>query len=477
MFVGSRRHGRLDGAVAAMEYPTMTLENAPIPVSEVAAPAGHGEGELPRVLRPLHLWAIAVGLVISGDYFGWNLGMARSGPVGMAIAVGLVSLMYVCFIFSYTELSTSIPHSGGPYAYARRALGPFFGLLAGIATLIEFLFAPPAIALAIGSYVHFREPRLGEVPVAVVVFAFFALLNCLGVALAATFELVVTSLAVFELGVFFCVTGPHVRIENLVSRPLLPAGFSGVLDAVPFAIWFYLALEGVAMSAEEVRNPQRDIPRGFTAGLLTLVLLATGTLVCATGVLPVTELAKDDSPLPRAMAAVLPRSHWLTHMMVYLGLFGLLASFHGIMMGYSRQVYALSRGGYLPPFLSFLHPKRKTPVFAVIIPAIVGLLVVWLDKTEQAITLSSIGATVLYVVSMISLLVLRKREPDLRRPFLAPLFPFFPAIALSLALLCLFAVVSSQPWLALLALGFFVIAVLYYLGFAKDRVAATTIKV
>src|SRR5947209_6823140 len=92
-------------------------------------PAHPSDGGLRRVLRPIHLWAIAVGLVISGDYFGWNYGLAKAGPVGMMAAVLLTTVMYICFIFSYTELSTAIPHSGGPYAYARHALGPLFGLI------------------------------------------------------------------------------------------------------------------------------------------------------------------------------------------------------------------------------------------------------------------------------------------------------------------------------------------------------------
>src|SRR3569832_39321 len=260
---------------------------------------------LKRVLRPLHLWGIAVGLVISGDYFGWNYGLGKAGPVGMLLAVLLTTVMYVCFVFSFTELSTAIPHSGGPYAYARRALGPGWGLLAGTATLLEFVFAPPAIALAIGSYIHFRVPAVGVIPVAAGAYVVFGALNCWGVEMAARFELFVTALAVFELLVFFGITGPHVELKNLVTAPLLPFGFAGIFAALPFAIWFYLALEGVAMSAEEVVDPRRDIPKGFTAGIITLVILALGTLVCTSGVLPWPELVKDDSPLPRAMASVL----------------------------------------------------------------------------------------------------------------------------------------------------------------------------
>mgnify|MGYP000849604849 FL=1 len=446
------------------------------PSHDVSVAASHAPPELKKFLRPLHLWAIAVGLVISGDYFGWNFGLKETSPLGMLIAVLFVTLMYVCFIFSYTELSTAIPHSGGPYAFARRALGPFGGLIAGVATLLEFVFAPPAIALAIGSYVHFRMPQFGKIEVAVLMYLIFAALNCWGVELAVTFELFVTALAVFELLLFFGICGPHVKLSNLLTQPLLPRGVSGIFAALPFAIWFYLALEGVAMSAEEVVSPERDIPRGYIAGLCTLVVLALGTLICTSGVTTTANLTQDESPLPRAMATVLTPDHIMTHLMVYIGLFGLIASFHGIMMGYSRQVFALARGGYLPSFLSYLHPKRKTPVWAVIVPGLVGLVVVLLDKTEQAITLSSIGATILYVVSMVSLLVLRKREPDLRRPFHAPLFPVFPLVALSLAGVCLVAVVSSQPRLALLAALLFALAIVYYQVIARHRVTATNSK-
>lgn len=425
---------------------------------------------LKRVLRPLHLWGIAVGLVISGDYFGWNYGLGKAGPVGMLAAVLLVTVLYICFIFSYTELSTAIPHSGGPYAYARRALGPFFGLLAGVATLLEFVFAPPAIALAIGSYVHFRVPELSIKAVAVAVYVLFALLNCWGVELAARFELFVTALAVFELGLFFAITGPHVQAGRLLAQPLLPFGGRGIFLALPFAIWFYLALEGVAMSAEEVVDPRRDIPIGYTAGLLTLVALALCTLVCTSGVVPWPELVKDDSPLPRAMASVLSPGHILTHMMVYIGLFGLLASFHGIMMGYSRQVFALARGGYLPPFLAWLHPRRRTPVWAVLVPAAFGLVVVWTGKTDQAITLSALGATLLYMLSMISLLVLRRRAPGLIRPYRAPGYPYFPVIALGLAVVCLAAILYSAPQLGAICLGIYVLFSLYYFLAASPRV-------
>lgn len=435
---------------------------------------GEEGGELKRVLKPVHLWAIAVGLVISGDYFGWNYGVGKGGPMGMVIATLVVTLMYLTFIFSYTELSTAIPQSGGPFAYARAALGPFGGFVAGFGTLIEFVFAPPAIALAIGSYVNFRVPGLPKVGIAVGAFMVFGMLNVLGVKLAATFELIVTALAALELGIFFFLTAPHVETSRIVTEPLLPHGVLGVFAALPFAIWFYLALEGVAMSAEEVVDPKRDIPKGYIAGIATLVVLAMGTLICSTGILTPEQLVEDDSPLPRVLKTVLSADHPMTHLMVYLGLFGLIASFHGIMMGYSRQVYALARASYLPQFMSRLHPRFKTPAWAIVLPAIVGAAAALTERADELIALAGMGAVVLYSTSMVSLFVLRKKQPNLERPWRAPAYPVFPAIALVLAVVFLFAYAFASPLVFGIFLAMFGLGALHFVFVTKPKLAQKT---
>jgi amino acid transporter len=103
--------------------------------------------ELKQTLGTWQLWGIAVGLVISGEYFGWSYGWATAGTLGFVVTALFIAAMYTTFIFSFTELTTSIPHAGGPFAYARQAFGPVGGYLAGAATLVEFVFAPPAISL------------------------------------------------------------------------------------------------------------------------------------------------------------------------------------------------------------------------------------------------------------------------------------------------------------------------------------------
>ena len=167
-----------------------------------SSPSSGGAQTLTQTLGTVQLWGIAVGLVISGEYFGWSFGWASAGTLGFMVTAVAVATMYATFIFSFTELITSIPHAGGPFAYAYRAFGPGAGYLAGLATLIEFVFAPPAISLAIGAYLNVQFPGLDPKMAAVGAYIVFMGLNIIGVRIAATFELVVTLFAIFELLVF-----------------------------------------------------------------------------------------------------------------------------------------------------------------------------------------------------------------------------------------------------------------------------------
>ncbi len=291
--------------------------------------------QLKPTLGTLHLWGIAVGLVISGEYFGWSYGWGVAGTLGFLVTSFMVATMYTCFIFSFTELTTAIPHAGGPFAYSRRAFGEKGGLIAGLATLIEFVFAPPAIALAIGAYLNVQFPALDPKHAAVGAYIVFMTLNILGVKLAATFELIVCVLAVIELLVFMGVVAPAFSFSSFAlngwagSDVFGAPAIAGMFAAIPFAIWFFLAIEGAAMAAEEAKDPKRTIPKAYISGILTLVLLAMGVMFFAGGVGDWRTLANINDPLPQAMKTVVgDNSGWL-HMLVWIGLFGLVASFHG----------------------------------------------------------------------------------------------------------------------------------------------------
>lgn len=449
-------------------------------------PMTHGRADqrLPPVLGSWQLWGLAVGLVISGEYFGWSYGWAQAGTLGFLVTTLVVAVMYTSFIFSFTELTTAIPEAGGPFAYARRAFGPLGGVVAGWATLVEFVFAPPAIALAIGAYVAVQFPAVNPTWTAVGAYGVFMTLNIVGVTIAANVELFVTLLAVGELLIFMGVVAPSFSWANFTaggwagSDTLSAASLGGMLAATPFAVWFFLGIEGVAMAAEEARDPHRTIPRAYIGGVLTLVALALGVMFFAGGVGDWRDLANINDPLPQAMkAAVGSASGWL-HMLVWLGLFGLVASFHGIIMGYSRQIFAMARAGYLPRLLATLHPTRGTPWVAILAGGLVGILAIFSDSfivfggqplTANIVTMAVLGAMVMDISAMASLFVLRVREPELPRSFPAVGYPWVPGLALVLAICCLVTVVWSSPGVSLAFGGLMLAAVAGHLTFGAER--------
>jgi ethanolamine permease len=425
--------------------------------------------QLKRVLKPVHLWAIAVGLVISGEYFGWNLGWGVSGTIGFLIATIVITVMYITFIFSYTELTTSIPHAGGAFAYAYRALGPLAGLVAGYATLVDFLFATPAIAFALGAYLHFLSPAIPVLYSALFFNVIFIGINILGVKESATFSVFITILAVAELLLFMGIVSPHFKMDNFLSHPM-PFGWTGIFAALPYAVWFYLAIEGVAMVAEEVMEPKRNIPKGYISGLATLVFLALGVMIFTGGLTDWRKLSSLDYPLPEAISMAIGKTSNFTKIFASLGLFGLIASFHGTILASSRQVFAMARSGYMPRFLSKVSHRFKTPHWALIAGGIVSCYALYMLDTNKIIVLSVMGAILMYMMSMISLFVLRVKEPGLERSFRSPFYPMFPAIALIISTITLFAMIYYNFKLSLYFFEGLALAIIIFTLMGKHKV-------
>ncbi len=430
---------------------------------------------LKRTLGPFMLWGLGVGYVISGMYFGWNLGLEQGGTLGLAISTGFIIVMYVTFTFGYTELACAIPKAGGAFDYAHKALGRRWGFLAGMAQNIEFIFAPPAIAFAMGAYFNLFVPSVPILGVAIFSYIVFTALNISGVKAAATFELIITILAVVELLIFAGVTLPHFEYRNLTLNAL-PNGYQGIFAAIPFAIWFFLAIEGVANVAEETINPQRNVLIGFGSAILTLVVLCILTFLSSVGVggweavvYPEPGAAASDSPLPLALRQVVGESHILFHLLITIGLVGLLASFHGIILAAGRATFEFGRVGFAPKGLGKVHPKFRTPANALIFNMAIGIIALTTGKTSEIITIACFGALTLYIVAMLSLFALRRNSPEMERPFKVPFYPWFPMIALVIASVALVAMTVYNPWLALIYVGMLAVAYLYFHFFVKPE--------
>ena len=401
---------------------------------------------LKRTLTPFMLWVLGVGYVISGMYFGWNLGLEKGGTWGLAIATLFIVIMYAAFTFSYTELACAIPKAGGGFDYANRALGKKWGFIAGIAQIIEFTFAPPAIAFAIGAYFNLFLPEIPVLYISIVSYLIFTALNISGVKAAALFELVITILAVGELLLFAGLTLPHFEMSNL-NKNALPNGWQGIFAAIPFAIWFFLGIEGVANVAEETIRPQKTILIGFGSAILTLTILCFLTFFSSIGVGGWEKIvykldgSTSDSPLPLALGEIFGNNSGLYHLLITIGLLGLVASFHGLILAAGRATFEFGRVGYFPKVLGNIHSTFKTPANALIFNMIIGIGALMTEKTAEIITISVFGALTLYVISMISVLKLRQAEPQLERPFKVPLYPILPILALTIASISFIAMI------------------------------------
>lgn len=440
-----------------------------------------GEDKLERTLGPLMLWGLGVGYVISGMYFGWNLGLPAGGTLGLAIATFFIIIMYVTFTFSYTELACAIPKAGGAFDYGNKALGADFGFLAGMAQNIEFVFAPPAIAFAIGAYINTFTAGDHILPIAIIAYFVFTFVNIVGVKIAATFELVITVIAVVELLIFAGVALPEFQAVNL-TKNAFPNGIPGIFASIPFAIWFFLAIEGVANVAEETINPQRNVLIGFGSAILTLVVLCLLTFTSAVGVNGWESVVYKsgstvalDTPLPLALAHVVGEGSMMMHLLVGIGIFGLVASFHGIILAAGRATFEFGRVGYAPRFMGKTHQKFKTPAAALIINMCIGILALFTGKTGEIITIACFGALTLYIISMVAFFKLRKNHPDLERPFRVPLYPLFPMLALIIATVSILAMTYYNLTISLIFYSIMFVSWLWFKFFVSEDIKKAAI--
>ena len=391
-------------------------------------------------------WVLLAGLgvsaVISGDYAGWNFGLAEGGFGGLLIATVLMAVMYGAMVLGLAELGSALPTAGGGYTFARRALGPWGGYATGVAVLIEYAIAPAAIATFIGAYVE----SLGLLGITdgwwvyLAVYALFIGVHLMGVGEALKVMLAVAVVAVLGLIVYLAGAVPAFDAGNLLditptdavgASSFLPYGLMGIWAAFPFAIWFFLAVESVPLAAEEARDPAKAMPRGILAAMGLLVVLALLMLVFTPGAAGSELIAGSGNPPVDALDAG-GSAAWLVTLVNYAGLVGLVASFFSIIYAYSRQTFALSRAGYLPRALSVTN-ARKAPVLALLVPGALGFVLSLTGQGAVLLNMAVFGATVSYVLMMVSHIVLRRREPDLPRPYRTPGGTATTGVALVLA--------------------------------------------
>jgi ethanolamine permease len=428
------------------------------------------------------LWALGVGAVISGDFFGWNFGLAY-GFGGLLVATLVITVMFFGLCFSIAEMSPALPHTGGAYSFARSAMGPWGGFTTGVAETIEYVVTPAVIVAGIGFYMDSISNDLfgGSPPLWlwwIVFYLVFIGLNFIGVEASFRFTVFITLASLAILAVFFIGAIPNVDFSGnaIGDQGWFPDGVPGIFFALPFAIWFYLAIEELPLAAEESHDPRRDIPRGTIYGLVTLVVTGFLVLFLNSSIAPGAEvLAESGEPLNDGLKTIFG-SGTAAALLALIAVTGLVASFHTIIFAYGRNIFSLSRAGYYPHFLSITHGTRSTPYVALVAGGAAGLgLTFLLDQAQKnewlggnlgaaLLTMAVFGAVISYFMQTLSFILLRRRLPHIERPYRSPVGEWGAFIAAAIALLSLISLfwnADYRPGVVGVAI-FYAIALAYF---------------
>jgi ethanolamine permease len=449
------------------------------------------------------LWSLGVAAVISGDFYGWNFGLDSGGFGGLLIATLVIMLMYYGLCYSIAEMSPALPHTGGAYSFARSAMGPWGGFITGLAENMEYVITPAVVVGAIGLLMQqivvelfniSGTPWWNSEPLWWAVFyLIFVGLNIAGIETTMRFTVLINVAAMGILVFFFIavlVSGKfHPSLWTNISpdagnSSFLPHGLSGIFKALPFAIWFFLAIEELPLAAEESHDPKRDIPRATIWGLTTLVAFGFLTLFLNTGVDGgAKDIGVSGAPLFDGFKGVFGAGT-AAALLALIGVIGLVASFHTIIYAYGRNTFSLSRAGYYPKWLSVTHGERKTPHVALIVGAVVGYvlaLVVWYFSRQSGdlaakvvaalLNMAVFAAVISYFMQSLSFIMLRRRLPNIERPYRSPVGQLGAGIAGLIALISLVSLYlndSYRPAVVGTAI-YFLLGILYFAFSGRNR--------
>jgi ethanolamine permease len=396
-----------------------------------------------------------------------------------------------------------LPHTGGAYSFARSAMGPWGGFITGLAENMEYVITPAVVVSAMGFLMHdimiglfdiTGEPVWNSVVTWMAVFyIIFVGINLIGIEATMRFTVAVNIVALGVLAVFFIAVLVSGKLETSLwtnippeagGSSFLPKGIGGIFPAIPFAIWFFLAIEELPLAAEESMDPARDIPRATIWGMTTLVITGVLTLLLNTGVNGgAADIGVSATPLFDGFKAVFGEGTSASLLGLF-GLIGLIASFFTIIYAYGRNTYSLSRAGYFPAWLSITHGERKVPHVALIAGAVVGyvlaVLIYWLGKQEGELAgrivgallyMAVFGAVISYAMQCFAFILLRSRLPNIKRPYRSPVGVWGAAIAGVIAVVSLISLYSNEDYRPGVygTLIYFLLGIVYFAIAGRNR--------
>ncbi len=461
------------------------------------------------------LFGTGIGIVIDGIYAGWNEGLGQGGFWGMSIATALIAVMYMTMTFSMAELSAALPHAGGFYAFTRTAFGAVGGFICGLAELLEYILIMGWGVFYLGQTIHstlglpslpFLGLDLVDVAIWAVAIGIFTAINIYSTELGLRINLWIALVAIAMLliligGVIFSANFNPQMLFTIVpdnevkdASNLLPFGSLGLLKTLPYAIWFYLAIEAIPLTAEEAKDPEKDLPRAMIVSMIVLLVLSVLVLVFNTGI-GIEKIAENGEVLRGAAAIAISDEPYAEGMNYIFGTGNTLARIFGIgtviasltgypacIYAYSRIFFAMSRAGYLPQSISVTN-DRGIPARAAILGGVLSLgvtiLFVLAGGEESSVglglvTVSVVSAVVSYILVLASYIKLQVDRPGMPRPYRSPVGILGAFIGLVIATIAFIAcfVIEEYRFAVFATVGLLTTASLYFFFVSRKQLVA-----
>ena len=411
----------------------------------VSSPVGAAPAQrvsLLRVLGPAHVWALGVGIVLVGEYTGWNFAVDKGGALATLIVCWFVGVLYTSVAMIDSEVTSTVAAAGGQYAQAKHIVGPLMAFNVALYLVFAYTMLEVSDAILVGDLVVTVAGTEGLQRHAFVVLTIVVLawLNYRGVLMTLNVNFVITAIAYIAIVVLFFAVQPWsqgtvLKLGELVTPDnALPYGWIGVIAAFHFGIWFYLGIEGTTQAAEEVRSPARSLPYGTMAGMITLLIGAAMTWYVCASLLPWEYLGFTFFPLYDA--ARVTGSGFLETLMFWGTVLAAVASANGCINDAARAWFSLGRDRYLPTWFSAVHPKYRTPYRSILFLLPIALAFAFIADLNQAITFSILSGLLGYTFMSINIIMFRRKWPlgSIRRGYT---HPFHPMPALALLALCI----------------------------------------
>ena len=438
----------------------------------VASEHGH-KVSLLRVLGPAHIWALGVGIVLVGEFTGWNFSADKGGALAALIALWFVGLLYTCVAMIDSEVTSTVAAAGGQYAQAKHIVGPLMAFNVALYLVFAYTMLEVSDAILAGDLItqvatEAGAEGLNHNPFIVLCIVVLVWLNYRGVLMTLNVNFVVTALAFASIVILFFSVQPWsqgavLKLGEMVTpQNALPYGWIGVIAAFQFGIWYYLGIEGTTQAAEEVRSPARSLPLGTMSGMMTLLIAAALTWYVCASLLPWQHLGVTFFPLYDA--AVTTGSPVLTFLLFWGTVLSAVASANGCINDASRAWFSLGRDRYLPTWFSAVHPTYRTPYRALLFLMPIALAFAFISDLNQAITFSILSGVLHYTFMSINIMMFRRRWPvgSIRRGYTHPMHPLPAWLLLILCIITLFAIFLGYGTQLIAMVAFYIIVSVWF---------------